>query len=763
MALVHGELLEAVRDNKNLFVLIILCLLMALIIIWRKKKLLIIIYAIFFIMGFFNLKEYDGNFDAFKEIKDKKPIYLNLIVLESEKKDELTNIIGRVIDGKYKNFTIKIKYKKCLELKKGMKIYIEGENNILRKPDNPGGFDEELYYYSNGFCGNINAYSVKVIDKNYEEIDNIIKTLKNKLESNIDKVTNEKEGGIFKSIVFGDRSEIDSETKSLYQNTGIAHILSVSGLHIAVVGMGIFMVFKYFLSYINASILSLLIMIAFVIMTGGAVSAIRAVIMFSINIIGISMGRVYDFKNAISLSCILILIMDPYYIFNIGFILSYFSIIAIAYVYPIFIECFSVKNKILSSVFLSLSVLLINNPIIAFSYYEIPSYAIILNLILVPLMGVIMISGLLASFLIFVSSSLGIYILGCGVYVIRLYEVVCEFFNNLIGNLIVVGKMNIIHIIIYYIIIIIFLIYLYSVKNKLIFFKKIKKEEGLIYNIKYIYIVSIIVFVLINAIIYLRPVKTDYMHFLNVGQGECSVFSDENGDAYIFDAGSSSRDGIGKNTILPFLKYMGYSDVLVMVLSHPDADHINGAMDILRSKSVKVNKVMLSKGLDYGEISLYLKEKGMEEIRVSRGDGYKNKGIEMNILNPSINGSGDINEDSIFAVLKVNGYRIALPGDMGEEMEKELIEEGLLEPIDIINVSHHGSNTSSSEEFVNVIRPSIAYFSCGKNNIYKHPSEIVVKRYEEYGAKIFISHEYGVLSLNLDNSKSLTYNGYNKK
>lgn len=292
--------------------------------------------------------------------------------------------------------------KDITELKIGQTLAIEGQAGIPERPANPGQFDVREYYKNKGIYFLVYDGNIIQKSKSYNELTNMLYKLRNKAAQIIDKIFAASDAGLIKAMILGERTDMDKNIKRLYQRNGISHILAISGLHIALLGMGLFRKLKKHMgSYVLAGVVAVLVIILYGIITGLAVSTARAMIMLAVDIVGKAIGRSSDMLTSLGLSCIFICLTNPYVIKDVGFLLSFGAIFAIATVYPVLKSIIGKKadNRIVSALLVSLSVNIIITPIIIYFYYEFPLYGIFINVIVVPLVSVVIFSSAVAIFM----------------------------------------------------------------------------------------------------------------------------------------------------------------------------------------------------------------------------------------------------------------------------------------------------------------------------------------------------------------------------
>ncbi|MCF0141894.1 MAG: ComEC/Rec2 family competence protein, partial [Parasporobacterium sp.] len=285
-------------------------------------------------------------------------------------------------------------------LKLGNPVKIRGRREEFSEARNKGNFDEKSYYRSLGYFNKFNAENVTVTGSGFYPVGEAMRQLKIRITEAIDRIivengfTETNISGVFKAVVTGDKSGLDEDTKDLYQRNGIAHILAVSGLHISTLGLILFKFLRKYFSVVISASVSGLVMTLFAVMCGGSVSAVRASVMFVIMMGGYIFRRRYDMLTALGAAGIMLLLANPFYIQNQGFVLSFSAIMGIGLLAGPVNEFLSVKSKILSAFIASASVTLFTLPWIISSYYEIPLYSILLNMLVVPLMSSVLGCGL---------------------------------------------------------------------------------------------------------------------------------------------------------------------------------------------------------------------------------------------------------------------------------------------------------------------------------------------------------------------------------
>ncbi len=641
---------------------------------------------------------------------------------------------------------------KNLPIKLGQSFNAKCKNVAFNKARNFGNFDEENYYKSLGYGYKFKTTKLEVLSKKYDYLRQKLFEVRKKFTKILDETLSSSKSGTLKAIVLGDKSCIEDETKDLYQKNGIAHILAISGLHISLIGMGLFSLLNKKNSVIFSAFFSCLFMIAFCIMSGESVSAIRATIMFILRMTALIFGKSFDMLNALSVSAIILLITNPLYIFNTSFLLSFLAILAIAFLALLvqkYIEADRYKNKILIAVIASSSVFIVTLPIISNSYYEISLYSVLLNLIVIPLMSFILGSALFSAILGVISIAISRFAIGIGVFLLDAINILCVITDKIPFSVVVTGNISWLKIIIFYFSLIIFLF--------LIFVKSKKQNNKL--NKKSKKIICLLMMVFLVLIIFIKiPDNKLRISFLDVDQGDGILIKAQNGTTFLIDGGSTSVSNVKEYRIESALKYKKISKIDIAIVTHPDLDHISGLMDLINDNSpgaIMIKSVYIPSidgDENYEKLKLACKENNVNFNNIYSGLFFEEKGLKISCLHPdkSYKNNKSINAYSTVLELKYGDFSALFVGDLEDDGEKILLSKKFLHDVDVLKVSHHGSRNSSSIEFLSAIKPKIAVISAGVNNSYGHPHKETLKRLDDIGAKVYCTAQTGEVDLSID-------------
>lgn len=686
----------------------------------------------------------------------------------------------------------------------GDKVSVCGIKKEMKTARNYGNFDEKKYLHSEGVAINIYLKSFKILKKNDDSIRKYLYSLKEELCKKIDLIAGagesdresvgdreldgEGESGVLKAILFGEKENLDSETNELFKDAGISHILVVSGLHISAIGMIIFKILRKRLSIYSSSVISGTIMVMFGYLAGQGISTNRAVIMYVISLIAKIYGRKYDMVSSLSVAAIILLYNNPYYIFNVSFILSFLCILSIGVIYKIWIDYiymfFRPKSKIICKIIsgfvASISVSAMSAPVIAYAYFEVPLISIILNIIVIPLMSVILFLGLSAVITSFISLYFGMLFIKIDVYILWFLRLLSNVSIKFPFSRILVGRPEWYQIVIYYLVLFCFtLLAMIICRFKKVIIGKISFKR----KIRICLLVLVFLVSLFGVIGIKRNVNG--VISIDVGQGECILVSYEDKNILI-DCGSSDIKNVAKYRVISLLNALGIDRLDAIYVTHTDSDHINGIIDIIDSDKIEVSKVYM--GVVVGnyesrnEFIAEIKERNIPleylEYGAVRYDGdikcevldtgiYEDVDIGIyqefdmgiyEVSGTSVHKASDIgrydnamniNNESMTIICSIADFDLFVGGDISIGEEQVLVEKykERLGEIEVYICSHHGSNTSNSEEIISAIKPQKTIISCGVNNSYGHPHEETIKRLKASCSKILRTDELGAIIL----------------
>lgn len=639
----------------------------------------------------------------------------------------------------------------------GMGISFTGSFGDINITSNPGQFNYEKYLQREAVYWKIivsGINSVKVSDAS--AVNNGINSIRDSFTNTLDSLFDQSQSGFLKSILLGDSSDIPSDLQDNFSITGLSHLLAISGLHFSIITFIIFAILlKLRVTKENAAIIVSIVLLFYMILIGLRPSVVRATIMTLIMLYGFVFKNRISALQALGVAFIIMTLYNPMWIFNIGFQLSFIITFYILWGYPEVYYRLPLKDGLLKK---SLSLVIITQfasfPIIFYYFHQYSLISWLANLLIVPFFSSIILPfGLF----ILVFGSFNLQIVGFFAEIMSFILTVLFKIIDWIADLSFFhfyGNVNSV-----IVILIIYISFTWLLMRRRI------KESFITFNIeKYLFILEKAVIVLL-VIIILVPLITDNdveITFIDVGQGDSIYIKTLNGKNILIDSGGNFiypkeewkiRDNpfeVGKDIVLPYLRYIGVKNIDFAILTHEDFDHIGGYFSII--DEVNIGTFIAEKGFprtDNGE-KLYdkLVEKNISIITVEEAKGITlDKSTEMFFIPADIASSDKENDHSFAILLNIYNTRVLLSGDIEKVGELSILEKYRIEPIDILKVGHHGSNTSSSEKWLEELQPTDAIISVGKNNRYNLPADEVLLRLEDFESNIWRTDDDGAILL----------------
>lgn len=642
----------------------------------------------------------------------------------------------------------------------GTWICVKGKLQEIEGPRNPGEFDSRLYYRAKKIYYRMYGQELSVYQKDTWYLREGLRQVRESLVRSIQKTAPE-QAGILCAMTVGEKSLLGQEEKNLLAAGSISHMVSISGMHVSLLGMLIFYgMLRLGTGLLPSSAASAGTMILYGMMTGESVSAMRALGMFGLAVAAKAVGKSYDLLSALALSAAVLILDNPVSLYYSGFLMSCGCICGVGLVLPCLEELVHLQNiqqKILKSLLetglMAVAVQAATLPLTAWFFYEVPAYGILVNLLVVPTLAVVLVSGLLGSAAGLWQAWAGKIILLPGCFLTEYYQYLCRIVKNFPGALVTVGRPGKWQVILYYVFLALALYLGRKFTSARTEDQKPRRKKGL--GRLWGKAVFLIFFWAGVWILCMHPRKNLTVTCLDVGQGDGAVICTPQRECYLVDGGSSSRQKVGQYQILPFLKSQGISRVDAVFVSHTDEDHINGLTEIFqmirdRQTSLEIQYLVMPRLEKADEkqhqLAALAEQAGASARYLQAGGVVKGEKICWEAISPLMHGqSEDVNENSLVLVLRMGRLKGLFTGDIGETQEKKL--ENVLPVCDFLKTAHHGSRYSTSSTFLDRVRPKAAAVSASASNSYGHPHPDTLKRLEENGCQVFLTKDRGAVTL----------------
>lgn len=728
--------------------------------------------------------------NRYKNLYPEENINVEGIIVSNQEEREYKNryklkVLTVNDSDSYKSTQIYIEVKKDIKFQYGDKVVLQGEFLKGSEQRNTGGFDYQLYLKSINIYGTLKVENYqKIFSDNVNGIDKSIHAIKIAVSENIEKILEEREGQIVKGLILGDTTDLEEELKENFQIANISHVLAVSGMHIIYIIIGIEIVFKKWLGKRDVKYVIMIGLLFYMSITGFTSSIVRAGIMGMMNLIAFLVYRKNDIWTSIAISLGIILIQNPYAITGVGLQLSYLGTMGIILFYKNVKQYFDnlkfIKNNIqikrnkrifkiienlkdILSVTLSAQLMIL--PIMLYHFNIIGIYFIITNILVSIIIGPIMFLSIIFIVSSFIHLKLSQFIsifLSFGIQVL----IQISDLANLPFSKIYIVTPSILFIIIYYIIIFtnnqIYMIYsakylnntkrrvknlialmkykLYEKKKKIWkTYQKILKEK----NIKLCILKTCKMIILIIFLSGIGQFQQKLkIHFLDVGQGDSCFIITPNHKTILIDGGGSTSSSfdVGKDTVIPYLLDKGYTKINYVFISHFDQDHVGGILPVL--EELHIGQIFISpqveKSENYETFLELVKQKDLKVQEVKAGDKIIIEDITFQILWPIEKPIEEnmLNNNAMVMKLQYKSFSMLFTGDIEEIAEKKILNlyKDNADKLNttVLKVAHHGSKSSSTEEFLKVVNSKVAIIGVGENNMFGHPNNEVLERLQSF-------------------------------
>lgn len=605
----------------------------------------------------------------------------------------------------------------------GTVFQVEAKEAIKRPAAHPFAFNMESYIKSNGAVGQIEVDTYKVTqkkksfttymaEKRFEMKQHIQRTFPLSLQSEAE------------ALLIGSREQMPSDLQDAYQSLGITHLFAISGLHVALVAVLLYeALIRLGIRKESANWILIISLPLYAFIAGGAPSVWRSVSVTEMVLISLLFRKKLAVDDAFSLSVIGFVLVTPWVVFQMGFQLSYLAAFSLIYSSVLLKRC---TSYVVQSFVITAVCQLIVYPILVYQFYEISISSFFANLVFVPLFSFIILPiNLFFLLLTYVSTSISSFLF-------QLYEPIRKLLYDFIMYL---GSLP------YQVwnpmkpsLLLVFVAYI----SVFIFFLSMERNKQFIF--------SSLLLLLPIAIMHITPYldSSTKITFLNVGQGDCIVIEmPYRKEVIMIDTGGLLRFEqeawqetnevyeVGRQIVVPFLKGKGITKIDTLVITHPDADHMEGAEEVLQA--VQVEEIHITPGSIEKEIMKDLMEEvEKQQIRLIEkgfGDKIDSNYFQFAYLHP-MDLTYEGNNDSLVLSMRNNHFHGLFIGDLEKEGELELVKKypKALNDITLLKIGHHGSKTSSEQSFLGLTNPDISIITAGFDNRFGHPHPDVVER-----------------------------------
>ena len=550
---------------------------------------------------------------------------------------------------------------------------------------------------------------------------------------------------VVRAMVAGDRGGLEQATSDRFRSAGIAHVLAVSGLHLAATALLLFAGLRRLWATIPAlaarvdparaaALLAAPAAVAYTLVTGARVSTLRALVVVLCVLAGVALRRRPRLMDSLAVAAFALLAVSPATLFDPSFQLSFAAAATLALVG-------TSQRPVWSTLHATFWISIAVAPITAAAFGAVQTGSIAANLVAVPMAELVILPLALAG----VALS-AVWEAGGGV-LIDVAVVAASWLDEFAG--LVAGVFPVLHV---DGLSVLEILCAASVAGVLVLARGRARLWALAPAVLF-------------AASYVTPRTPDavVVTFLDVGQGDAAVVETPSGEVWLIDAGGLpfTLDGAdasspGEHSVARFLAHRRIRHIDVVVLSHPHPDHFAGLPAVL--DAVSVGEVWVPRGIDYRDAL-----DGLRVVHPPLGVARTRGGATLDVLAPRYNAvvaEADpvlsANDNSLVVRVSYAGRRVLFSGDLEEEGEEELISQARDLEVDVVKVPHHGSRTSSSPRFVAATRPGWVVISCGVANRFGFPAPEVEARWRRAGARVIRTDQRGAVTVRIRPDGTLT-------
>ncbi len=620
----------------------------------------------------------------------------------------------------------------------GDKISAEGKIKFIINYKNPGQIDTATRLKSDGITARMSA------GKNGVEIEQVegsfwikflrfVAAIREHYKESMAGVMSKEDAAAIFAMLFGGYAGLNPELVEDFVTTGIVHILSVSGSHMSLLAAAtaaLCLLLK--LPRWLTLILGIFVIGTYTFLSGMLPQVVRSAFMGILVFVGTALQYETISARFLTLTALGMLINQPLLIFDISFQLSFASTAGLLYIAPdlrIFMR--ELPRWFSTPAAMTLSAQIASLPIIIWYFNQVSLSSVFANVFVMPLLEIVIVGGLLGGLVALIIPFLGKIFFVAESLIFGAGADLNKLFANLPFSAVQVPTLGL--------------------------------AAGFIYYLALIFRRAEILFLLIIllAVNFFKAGGDLEVSFVDVGQGDCCVVITPNRKCLIFDTGGVREKtfDVGGRVVIPYLKHENIFSVDTIFLSHVHEDHSGGAGTIIKKMPVREIITANESKSEYAAVFGISPQK-LNNLRAgSQGEIFKIDGVEIKILYAPKVGTG--NEISNVYKISYGAVSFLITGDLVKEIEADILRQNINVQSTVLKVAHHGSKTSSSEEFLKAVNPKVAVICVGYGNNFNHPRAEVLENLEKVNAKIYRTDKDGLIKFKTD-GKNLTVKTFNQ-
>jgi len=648
----------------------------------------------------------------------------------------------------------------------GQSIRLFGKIDEIAQATNPGQFTYRKYLERKGVYWRVIAdnFAGIAVSEGNKAISGFQK-FRAGLLAKVDQLFAEPQAGFMKAILLGYRNDLDKDIREDFAILGLSHLLAISGLHLSILTMMFYWLFlKMGLTKQQTIYLVSLFLVGYMFLTGVSASVVRATIMTILMFSGLIFKNRFSALQSLGLAVILMTLVKPNWIFDVGFQLSVMITFYIIAFLPLVAGFLPITNKYWKN---ALALVIVTQlaafPLVFYYFHQFSILGWLVNLLIVPLFSILILPiGVMALFLA-----------GIKLYIGNFLALVLDGLIAILLKIIAwAAGLNIFHFYghfpSFYIVLL-----LYAILSWFLFRQSIQKAFIAFRLKKAIFFLEKTAILLLSGLLIWSWTTADkgMITFIDVGQGDSILIQAAGNKTVLIDSGGIYQRAvadwqkrqnpfdIGEDVVLPYLHYQGIKSLDVAVLTHEDLDHIGGFLTLV--EKIKIEYFVVNKGFPRTPLGeeLYnkLQQKNSQIIYL---DNIKElaiaKDAKLTFVPVELPGSNKTNDHTLGIYLTIGNTDLFFAADIESAGEEQLLKKNQIRQVDVLKVGHHGSNTSTKENFLSGLKPETAVISVGRRNIYGHPTDQVIERLTREEIDIYRTDLDGAVLLHIKNNGYFT-------
>ncbi|MCR5438768.1 MAG: DNA internalization-related competence protein ComEC/Rec2 [Selenomonas sp.] len=637
----------------------------------------------------------------------------------------------------------------------GDEIQASGKVRIPQGYQNPGQLDTKALLKAQGITASLSTgkRGITVTPKDTKAFARWIISIREHYRNQLGKVMSKEDAAAVFAMLFGGYEGIKPELLQDFTATGIVHILSVSGSHISL--LAAVMAWLSGLLRLPKGITAVMVMGAitlYSILSGCVPPVIRSGIMGGLTFLALALEREKTAGYILLLTGMVMVAISPLLLFHISFQLSFLATAGLLFLAPgirQWLRGHQVPELAAGSLAITIGAQVMALPVLAWYFNQLSFSSLLANLLAVPVIELILVAALFAGLAALVLPLVGAVLFTGVSLLLGFVAEILRILARLPASQIWVPSPNVLGGAVYYLLLGWFLL---KKEQQKFFCQQLGRQR------RFWAAAGALGILVVGGWRYGQTPELS-VHFVDVGQGDCCLVVTPKGHAFLFDTGGT-RDGafdVGGRVVVPYLLHYGVRSLDAVFLTHAHEDHAAGCGSILHK--LPVGKVYTgAEGLSAYARSMGLGDNDpvLSKLEAARqGSRLQIDGVTIEVLYAPVL-SADMaagNEASNVYRVSYGGASFLLTGDLTKEREQSLLQEGINPESTVIKAGHHGSDTSSSEEFLQAVHPRWAVFCVGRDNSFGHPKESVLKRYQGMGSKIYRTDEDGAVVFHTNGRK----------